>query len=167
MRDTDVTPWTVVVVLIGTGVVSSFQVGKVPGVLPVLSIDMELTLFAASLVISMLNVIGALAGVLMGAFADRIGYRRLIITGLSLMVLRPVSLMVLSLMVSVSDCTIPLALSLGPSKTSVIPISSAPETVRATPSSSTVPVDAGNGNRGFVRRPTYKFAATASVPAPG
>jgi MFS family permease len=48
---------------------------------------MQFTLFAASLVISMLNVIGALAGALMGAFADRIGYRRLIITGLSLMLL--------------------------------------------------------------------------------
>ncbi len=87
MRSTGVTPWTVVVVLIGTGVVSSFQVGKVPGVLPVLRTDMQFTLFAASWVISMLNVIGALVGVLMGAFADRIGYRRLIITGLSLMLL--------------------------------------------------------------------------------
>jgi MFS family permease len=74
-------------VLIGTGVVSAFQVGKVPGVLPVLRTDLQLTLFAASWVISMLNVIGALAGVLMGAFADRIGYRRLIITGLTLMLL--------------------------------------------------------------------------------
>ncbi len=87
MPNTGETPWKVVVVLIGTGVVSSFQVGKVPGVLPVLRTDMQLTLFAASWVISMLNVIGALAGVLMGAFADRIGYRRLIITGLSLMLL--------------------------------------------------------------------------------
>lgn len=87
MRNSSMTPWTVVVVLIGTGVVSAFQVGKVPGVLPALRIDMQLTLFASSWVISMLNVIGALTGVLMGAFADRIGYRRLIITGLSLMML--------------------------------------------------------------------------------
>lgn len=87
MRNIDMTPWTVVAVLIGTGVVSAFQVGKVPGVLPVLRNDMQFSLFASSWVISMLNVIGAITGILMGAFADRIGYRRLIISGLSLMLL--------------------------------------------------------------------------------
>lgn len=78
------TPWRVVVLLIGAAVVSSFQVGKVPGVLPTLMTDLDLTLFEASWVISMLNVIGALTGVFMGAFADRIGYRRLILSGLLL-----------------------------------------------------------------------------------
>lgn len=73
--------------LIGTGVVCSFQVGKVPVALSMLRRDLGLTLFWASWVISVFNVIGALAGVFMGGFADRIGYRQLIITGLSLMTL--------------------------------------------------------------------------------
>lgn len=80
-------PWRVVLLLIGTGVVAAFQVGKVPGVLPMLRTDLHLTLFAASWVISMLNVIGALAGIVMGVVADRIGYRRLIAAGLTLMAL--------------------------------------------------------------------------------
>lgn len=81
------TPWRVIVLLIAAGVVSAFQVGKVPGVLPMLRADLELTLFGASWIISMLNVIGAAAGVMMGVFADRIGYRRLIVAGMSLMAL--------------------------------------------------------------------------------
>ena len=87
IKSEEVTPWRIVVLLIGTGVVSAFQVGKVPGVLPMLMTDLKLTLFMASWVIAILNVIGAAAGVFMGGFADRIGYRRLIIAGLSLMTL--------------------------------------------------------------------------------
>lgn len=81
------TPWRIVVLLIATGVVCAFQVGKVPGVLPMLRSDLGLTLFGASWIISMLNVIGGVAGVLMGVFADRIGYRRLIVGGMSLITL--------------------------------------------------------------------------------
>jgi MFS family permease len=78
------TPWRIVFLLLGAGVASSFQIGKVPGVLPMLMTDLGLTLFLASWVIAILNGIGAVAGVFMGGFADRVGYRRLIIVGLSL-----------------------------------------------------------------------------------
>jgi MFS family permease len=81
------TPWRIVFLLMGAGVASAFQIGKVPGVLPILMTDLGLTLFLASWVIAVLNVIGAVAGVFMGGFADRVGYRRLIIAGLSLMAL--------------------------------------------------------------------------------
>jgi len=87
MKMGKMTPWRSVVLLIGTGVASSFQIGKVPGVLPMLMTDLGLTLFLASWVIALLNFIGAVAGVFMGGFADRFGYRQLIITGLSLMAL--------------------------------------------------------------------------------
>ena len=83
-KDGSVTPWRIIVLLIGAAVVSAFQVGKVPCALPLLRADLNLTLFEAGWVISMLNAIGALTGVFMGAFADRIGYRRLIFAGLSL-----------------------------------------------------------------------------------
>jgi len=81
------TPWRIVLLLIGTGMASSFQIGKVPGVLPMLMTDLGLTLFLASWVIAILNVIGAATGVFMGGFADRVGYCRLITVGLSLMAL--------------------------------------------------------------------------------
>jgi MFS family permease len=87
MKRGKATRWGIVFLLMGTGVVSSFQIGKVPGVLPMLMTDLGLTLFVASWVIVVLNVIGAVAGVFMGGFADRVGYRRLITAGLSLMAL--------------------------------------------------------------------------------
>ena len=83
----DRTPWGLVTVLLLAGVVSAFQVGKIPSMLPLLRTDLELSLFKASWIISVLTVIGATCGVAMGAFTDRIGYRRLILTGLSLITL--------------------------------------------------------------------------------
>ena len=81
------TRWRIVVILICTGIVSSFQVGKIPGAIPILRENFGISLFAASWIISLLTIIGALAGVVLGAFGDRIGYRRLIRIGLSLLIL--------------------------------------------------------------------------------
>jgi len=83
----DRTPWGLVTVLLLAGVVTAFQVGKVPGTLPLLRSDLELSLFKASWIISIFPAIGAATGVVMGAFADRIGYRRLVLCGLSLVIL--------------------------------------------------------------------------------
>lgn len=83
----NITPWRIVIVLICTGIVSSFQVGKIPAALPVFRAEFVISLFIASLIISFLTIIGATTGVVMGAFGDRIGYRRLISTGLSLLTL--------------------------------------------------------------------------------
>ena len=81
------TRWGIVVILICTGIVSSFQVGKIPGAIPILRENFGISLFAASWIISLLTIIGAAAGVVLGAFGDRIGYRRLIRIGLSLLIL--------------------------------------------------------------------------------
>ena len=81
MNSEKATPWKIVLLLIGTGIAASFQVGKVPVALSMLRSDLGLTLFWASWVISVFSVIGAAAGVFMGGFADRIGYRQLIIAG--------------------------------------------------------------------------------------
>ena len=74
------------ILLILIGVICSFQVGKVPAALSNLRTDLGLSLFMASWIISILNVIGTVCGVAMGAFADRVGYRRLMLIGLILLV---------------------------------------------------------------------------------
>ena len=81
------TPWKLVAILICTGIVSSFQVGKVPGAIPVFRENFGISLLTASWIISLLTIIGAGAGVVLGALGDRIGYRRLIRFGLSLLIL--------------------------------------------------------------------------------
>ncbi len=77
--------WSVVTILICTGIVAAFQVGKIPGAIPVIRQEFGISLFAASWIISLITAIGATAGVVMGAFGDRIGYRRLIGVGLVLL----------------------------------------------------------------------------------
>jgi MFS family permease len=78
------TNWPVVLLVVGAGVVAAFQIGKAPAALPVLRADLGLSLVAAGWVISMFNVIGIALGMLIGAFADRLGHRRVVLTGLVL-----------------------------------------------------------------------------------
>ena len=78
------TNWPVVLLVVGAGVVAAFQIGKAPAALPVLRADLQLSLVAAGWVISMFNVIGIALGMLIGAFADRIGHRRVVLAGLGL-----------------------------------------------------------------------------------
>lgn len=79
-----VTPWGRVFLLIGAGVVASFQIGKVPPVLPAIRADLGLSLFLVSWVISIFNVIGLFLGPLAGALADRLGHRKLVLWGLAI-----------------------------------------------------------------------------------
>ena len=78
------TDWPVVLLVVGAGIVAAFQIGKAPAALPVLRADLNLSLVAAGWVISMFNVIGVALGMLIGAFADRIGHRRVVLAGLGL-----------------------------------------------------------------------------------
>ncbi len=78
------TNWPVVLLVIGAGIVVAFQIGKAPAALPLLRADLGLGLVASGWVISMMNVIGTLLGMLIGAFADRLGHRRVILAGLAL-----------------------------------------------------------------------------------
>lgn len=68
--------------LLGAGIVSAFQVGKAPPVLPAIRADLHMDLFLAGWVLSTFNVIGLFLGSVAGASADRFGYRRLIVSGL-------------------------------------------------------------------------------------
>jgi MFS family permease len=81
------TSWPVVLLVVGAGVVAAFQIGKAPAALPVLRADLGLSLVAAGWVISMFNVIGIALGMLIGAFADRVGHRKIVLAGLGLVAL--------------------------------------------------------------------------------
>ena len=78
------TPWGQVLLLVGAGVVASFQIGKVPPVLPGIRSDLALSLFQVSWVLSIFNVTGLFLGPLAGALADRLGHRRLLLSGLAI-----------------------------------------------------------------------------------
>lgn len=77
------TPWPLVLLLVGAGVVAAFQIGKAPAALPALRSDLGLSLIEAGWVISMFNVIGIALGMLIGAFADQLGHRRMVLGGLA------------------------------------------------------------------------------------
>jgi len=78
------TRWPVVWALIAAGVFAAFQIGKAPVALPQLRADLGLGLVGAGWVVSMFNVLGAIAGALIGAAADQIGHRRAVLAGLVL-----------------------------------------------------------------------------------
>src|ERR1700722_15919946 len=78
------TRWLIVWALIAAGVVAAFQIGKAPVALPQLRADLGLGLVGAGWVGSMFNVLGALAGALVGAAGDQIGHRRAVLAGLML-----------------------------------------------------------------------------------
>ena len=76
------TPWGKVFLLVGAGVVASFQIGKVPPVLPGIRTDLQMSLFLVSWVLSIFNLTGLFLGPVAGALADRLGHRRLLLWGL-------------------------------------------------------------------------------------
>ncbi len=80
----DRTRWLVVWAMIAAGVVGAFQIGKAPVALPQLRATLGLGLVGAGWVVSMFNVLGALAGAVIGAASDRIGHRRAVLGGLLL-----------------------------------------------------------------------------------
>ncbi|MBN2032139.1 MAG: MFS transporter [Deltaproteobacteria bacterium] len=76
------TPWSRVLLLVGAGVVTAFQIGKAPPVLPAIRDELGMSLFLAGWVLSTLNIIGLLLGSVAGAMADGFGCRRVLIAGL-------------------------------------------------------------------------------------
>jgi MFS family permease len=78
------TAWPQVFLLFLAGVAAAFQIGKIPGSLPFLKIDLGLTLFLAGWVVSIFNLLAATGGIVVGAAADRIGHRRVTLFGMVL-----------------------------------------------------------------------------------
>ncbi len=76
------TRWGLVLLTVGAGVCSAFQIGKVPPALPELQGSLGLSLVGAGWVISIYSAMGATCGVLLGAAGDWVGYRRAVLFGL-------------------------------------------------------------------------------------
>ena len=62
--------------VLAAGVVSAFQIAKLPASLPVLRDGLGLGLVAAGWVISTISVVGVVTGMASGWISDRIGHRR-------------------------------------------------------------------------------------------
>lgn len=86
IKDDEKSPWGLVLILFGAGVLSAFQVGKMPPVLPDIRLDLGISLLYAGWLLSIFNFTGLLMGTLTGSIADTIGHRRLLITGLCLQI---------------------------------------------------------------------------------
>lgn len=63
------------------------HVGKVPAALPLIRAELGLDLVTAGWVVSIFNLLGVVVGLVVGAFADRFGRRRMVIGGLAALVL--------------------------------------------------------------------------------
>ena len=79
------TRWWATVAVLAAGVVSAFQIGKLPASLPVLRDDLGLGLVVAGWVISTISVVGVLTGMASGWISDRIGHRRTLLFGMAIM----------------------------------------------------------------------------------
>jgi len=78
----DNSPWGLIFLLFGAGILSAFQVGKVPPVLTDIRMDLAISLFYAGWVLSIFNLTGLFLGTFTGAIADAVGHRRLMLAGL-------------------------------------------------------------------------------------
>lgn len=76
--------WPRILLVVGAGVVSAFQVGKAPAALAAIQGDLALGLAAASWLISAFAILGALAGAPIGLAVDRVGAKSMATFGLLL-----------------------------------------------------------------------------------
>jgi len=76
------TPWSLVLLLVGAGVVASFQVGKAPPMLPAIRMELGMNLFLAGWILSTFSITGLFFGSVIGAVADAFGHRRFVLWGL-------------------------------------------------------------------------------------
>jgi predicted MFS family arabinose efflux permease len=76
--------WTTILILVGAGLVSAIQVGKATVALATVQADLHLDLTVASWLLSAFALVGALAGGPIGLAVDRIGTKRVLVSGLVL-----------------------------------------------------------------------------------
>jgi MFS transporter, DHA1 family, inner membrane transport protein len=82
--DADGSRWPAILIILGAGIVSAFQVGKAPMALTTIQSDLGLDLATASWLLSAFAIVGALISIAIGVSVDRIGARRMAIVGLLL-----------------------------------------------------------------------------------
>jgi predicted MFS family arabinose efflux permease len=76
--------WSTVILVVGAGVVSAFQVGKAPAALLAVQADLSLDLSTASWLLSAFAIVGAIGGAAVGIAVDHLGARRMVLGGLLL-----------------------------------------------------------------------------------
>jgi DHA1 family inner membrane transport protein len=84
-RRLSATRWGAVCAIVAAGTLAGAHIGKVPPALPALRADLGLTLVETGYIATMVNLLGALAGIFAGALSDRFGHRRMAIAGLACM----------------------------------------------------------------------------------
>lgn len=78
------TRWSVVVVAVCAGIIGGFQIGKVPPALSAIRAELGIGMVAGGWVMSMFAVTAALIGAFTGLLADRVGHRRLMLSGVAI-----------------------------------------------------------------------------------
>lgn len=69
-------------IAIGAGMVTAFHVGKLPPALPFVRDELDISLVVGGWVVSIFAATGMCLGLVAGSFADRVGHRRIVVTGL-------------------------------------------------------------------------------------
>jgi MFS family permease len=77
--------WVAVWAVFLGGLACGAYIGKVPPALPLMRDEFGLSLVQTGFIATMLNVMGGLAGMLVGILCDRYGHKRLALAGLALM----------------------------------------------------------------------------------
>jgi MFS family permease len=74
--------WGRIAWLYALGVLAAAQLGKMSALVPLISIELAMGLTVAGVLISLLEIGGATLGFAAGLFVDRIGVRRVLLTGI-------------------------------------------------------------------------------------
>ena len=77
------TNWSAVWAVYVAGLAAGAYMTKVPPALPALRAELGLTLVESSFIATTFNVLGMLAGILLGVVCDRFGHRRMALGGLA------------------------------------------------------------------------------------
>lgn len=80
-------PWGKIAWLYALGVLAAAQLGKMSALAPLITIELAMSLTAAGILISLLEIGGATMGFVAGQVVDRIGVRRVLLTGIGLFAL--------------------------------------------------------------------------------
>ena len=76
------TQWPVMWVVFGAGIIAAMHLGKLPPALPEIRADLQVDLVIGGWIASMISLTGFALGLIAGTLADKLGQRRVLITGL-------------------------------------------------------------------------------------
>jgi predicted MFS family arabinose efflux permease len=89
--ETQTTRWPIVWVAFGAGVIAATHIGKLPPALTDIRTDLDAGLVLAGWIASTISTTGFALGLVAGAIADRLGHRRVLVFGLTMLMLGSVA----------------------------------------------------------------------------